>query len=59
MIAGTHRLAIVDGAVVAPGDPVGTRAIARIERDGVVLRESSGREIYVAIRPRKPPSLGS
>ncbi len=42
-----------------PGDPVGTRAIARIERDGVVLREPSGREIYVAIRPRKPPALGS
>lgn len=59
MIAGTHRLAIVDGAVVAPGDPVGTRAIVRIERDGVVLRESSGREIYVPIRPRKPPVLGS
>jgi len=59
MIAGTHRLAIVDGAVVAPGDSVGTRVIARIERDGVVLREASGREIYVAIRPRKPPPLGS
>lgn len=59
MIAGAHRLAIVDGTVVAPGDSVGTRVIARIDRDGVVLRESSGREIYVAIRPRKPPVLGS
>ena len=55
LIAGSHRLAIVGGTVVAAGDPVGTRAIARIERDGVVLREPSGREIYVAIRPRKPP----
>ena len=59
MIAGTQRLAIVGGIVVAPGDPVGTRVIARIERDGVVLREPSGREIYVAIRPRKPPAPGS
>ncbi len=59
LIAGSHRLAIVGGTVVAAGDPVGTRAIARIERDGVVLREPSGREIYVAIRPRKPPILGS
>ena len=42
MIAGTQRLAIVGGIVVAPGDPVGTRVIARIERDGVVLREPSG-----------------
>ena len=59
MIAGTQRLAIVGGIIVAPGDRVGTRAIVRIERDGVVLREPSGREIYVAIRPRKPPALGS
>jgi hypothetical protein len=59
MIAGSHRLAIVGGSVVAAGDAVGPRAIARIERDGVVLREPSGREVYVAIRPRKPPSLGS
>ena len=59
LIAGPHRLAIVGGNVVAAGDAVGTRAIARIERDGVVLREPSGREVYVAIRPRKPPTLGS
>jgi hypothetical protein len=59
MIAGTHRLAIVGGTVVAAGDAIGPRAVARIERDGVVLRESSGREVYVAIRLRKPPTLGS
>jgi hypothetical protein len=59
MIAGPRRLAIVDGTVVAAGDAVGVRAIARIERDGVVLREPSGREIYVAVRPRKPPPPGS
>ena len=59
MISGPRRLAIVGGVVVAAGDPVGTRAIARIERDGVVLREPSGREVYVAIRPRKHPPLGS
>jgi hypothetical protein len=59
MIAGTYRLAIVGGTVVAAGDAIGPRAVARIERNGVVLRESSGREIYVAIRLRKPPTLGS
>ena len=59
MIAGSRRLAIVDGTVVAAGDAIGVRAIARIERDGVVLREPSGREIYVAVRPRKPPTIGS
>jgi hypothetical protein len=59
LIAGTHRLAIVGGSVVAAGDPVGIRAIARIERSGVVLREASGREVYVAIRPRKTSTLGS
>ena len=59
MIAGERRLAIVGGEVVAAGDVVGVRAVSRIERDGVVLREPSGREIYVAIRPRRPPTLGS
>jgi hypothetical protein len=59
MISGTRRLAIVGGGVVATGDPVGLRAIARIERAGVVLREPSGREVYVAIRSKKPPALGS
>ena len=59
MIAGSYRLAIVGGTVVAPGDPVAGRAIARIERSGVVLREASGREVYVAIRPRKSATLGS
>lgn len=59
MIAGSRRLAIVDGTVVAAGDAVGVRAVARIERDGVVLREPSGREIHVAVRPRKPPTHGS
>lgn len=59
LIAGDRRLAIVGGEVVAAGDMVGVRAVSRIEKGGVVLREPSGREIYVAIRPRRPPSLGS
>jgi len=58
MISGDRRLAIVGGQVVAPGDPVGPRAVARIDRNGVVLREPSGREVYVAIRTRKPPGGG-
>jgi hypothetical protein len=59
MISGDRRLAIVGGEVVAAGDVVGIRAVARIEHDGVVLKEPSGREIYVAMRPRRPPTLGS
>ena len=59
MISGDRRLAIVGGEVVAAGDVVGLRAVARIEHDGVVLKEPSGREIYVAMRPRRAPTLGS
>jgi hypothetical protein len=58
MISGDRRLAIVGGEVVTTGDPVGPRAVARIDRNGVVLREPSGREVYVAIRTRKPPGGG-
>ena len=54
LITGTQRLAIVGGVVVSPGDAIGARAVARIERDGVVLREPSGLETYVAIRTRNP-----
>jgi hypothetical protein len=53
MISGIRSLAIVNGNVVAPGDRVGSRVIARIDRDGVILREPSGREVHVAIRVRK------
>jgi hypothetical protein len=56
MIAPTRRLAIVDGNVVELGDHVGSREVSRIERDGVVLVEPSGRSVYVAIRTRKPPT---
>ena len=59
MISGSQRLAIVGGDIVAAGDSVGPRLVARIERDGVVLREPSGREIFVPIRPRNPPTFGS
>jgi hypothetical protein len=52
LIAGSQRLAIVGGVVVSAGDAVGVRAVARIERSGVVLRDPSGRETYVAIRTR-------
>lgn len=57
LITGTQRLAIVGGVVVSPGDAIGARAVTRIERDGVVLRDPSGRETYVAIRTRnsRPP----
>jgi hypothetical protein len=59
MIAGDRRLAIVEGSIVGVGDAVGSHVIARIERDGVVFRSRSGREVHVAIRMRKPPTRGS
>jgi hypothetical protein len=52
MIAGDRRLAIVGGVVVEPGDRVDERTILRIERDGVVFREPSGREVTVPIAKR-------
>jgi hypothetical protein len=57
-IFGDRRLAIVDGEIVAPGDLVGRRAVTRIEGNGVAFREPGGREIFVAIRSRKPPPGG-
>jgi hypothetical protein len=59
LISGPRRLAIVSGEVVAAGDVVGTRAVTRIERNGVVLKDRAGRETYIAIRARKPTTVGS
>ncbi len=53
IISGERLIAIVGGTLVSPGDRVGPRAVARIERDGVVLQELSGREMFVPIRTRK------
>jgi hypothetical protein len=53
MIAGEHKLAIVGGATVAVGDRVGPYVVEAIERGGVVLRDASGRTVFVAIRTRK------
>lgn len=59
MLSGNRSLAIVDGNVVAPGDRVGPRRVLRIEREGVALQEPSGREVFVAIRTRKPARAGT
>jgi hypothetical protein len=53
MIGGNRRLAIVGGNIVGPGDTVGVRTLVRIDKSGVVLREPSGREVYLAIRTRR------
>jgi hypothetical protein len=45
-----RRLVIVDGAVVGVGDTIGSRVVVDIARDGIVLREPSGR--IVRVRPR-------
>lgn len=45
-----RRLAILDGAVVGIGDPVGSRVVVAIAREAILLREPSGR--IVRVRPR-------
>jgi hypothetical protein len=47
-----RRLAIVEGAVVRVGDPVGSRVVVQIERDGVVLREISGLLLRIGLRAK-------
>lgn len=55
LISQNTRLAVIDGVVVAVGDSVGERVVARIDADAVVFREPSGREIRVTVRSRSQP----
>jgi hypothetical protein len=48
-----RRLAIVNGAIVGEGDVVGRRRVVRIEREAVVLREATGRDVRVAVHRLK------
>ena len=50
LIDQNRRLAIVDGGLAAVGDRIGSRVIAAINRDGIVLREPSGLEVRVPLR---------
>lgn len=59
MIAPNHRIAIVGDRIVSVGDHVGPFKIASIDRDEVVLMDTAGRPIHVAIRIRKPPRPAS
>ena len=52
LISADRRLAVIDGAVVGIGDRVGTRTVAGIEPNAVVLRDPSGTEIRLPIRRR-------
>lgn len=53
LISRERRLAVIQGTVVGVGDRVAGRTVARIEPDGVVLREPSGREVTVPVRPER------
>jgi hypothetical protein len=44
-----RRLAIANGVVVSVGDTIGSRVVINIARDGIALREPSGR--VVRVRP--------
>jgi hypothetical protein len=53
LISRERRLAVIQGVVVGVGDRVAGRTVARIELDGVVLREPSGRDVSVPVRPER------
>ena len=52
LVSADRKLAVVDGRVVGIGDKVGSWTVAGIEPNAVVLRDASGRETRVPIRPR-------
>jgi hypothetical protein len=52
LVSPDRRVAIVGGQIVTVGDRVGSRLVAGIERDTVVLMEPSGYRIFVRIRRR-------
>jgi hypothetical protein len=45
-----RRLAILDGAVVGVGDPIGSRVVVAIAREAILLREPSGRIVRIRSR---------
>jgi hypothetical protein len=49
LIDQNRRLAIANGSVVSVGDTIGSRVVIEIARDGIALREPSGR--VVRVRP--------
>ena len=51
LIDNGRRLAMIGGSIVAVGDKVGPRVVVRIDATSVVLREPSGQEITVLLRP--------
>lgn len=52
LVSNERRVAIVGGQIVSVGDRVGSRLVAGIERDVVVLQEPSGYRIFVRLRRR-------
>lgn len=54
LIGPGRRLAILNGSIVGEGDQVGRRRVMRIEQNAVVLRDTTGEEIRVAVPRLKP-----
>jgi hypothetical protein len=52
LVSPERRLAVVDGAIVHEGEAVGPRVLIRIEPGALLLREPSGYEVRVPIRPK-------
>lgn len=51
LIGSGRRLAMMDGGIVGVGDAVGPRVVIRIDSDAVILRDPSGAEVRVVLRP--------
>jgi hypothetical protein len=47
-----RRLAIVDGAVVKVGDPIGSWVVAQIDPDALILRQPSGVAVRIGLRSK-------
>lgn len=60
LVSPERRAAVLDGQVVREGDRIGGRLVLRIAREGVTVREPSGREVLLTIRrsPRQVEQPG-
>jgi hypothetical protein len=53
LIDGSRRRASINGTLYSMGDRIGVVEVARIERDGVVLRNREGKDLFVTLAELK------
>jgi hypothetical protein len=49
LIDGPRRRASINGTLYSAGDRIGRVQVARIERDGVILRNEDGKDLFVTL----------